>query len=133
MDVKRLIKGTPEYTTVYEELVTWWRFWKFPAPELQMLPTNMIVSYDEGKPVCAGFIYMSDSQIAWLEWIVASPGAGKESRSMGIENVLQCAKMAASCLNYSVLFTSCKNPSLIHKLKKAFQPTDSGMSHFIWR
>lgn len=133
MDVKRLIKGTKEYGDVYEELVTWWRFWKFPAPDMDMLPTNMIVSYDEGKPVCAGFIYGSDSKIAWLEWIVASPGAGKEIRSQGIEIVLQGSKIAANCLGFAVLFTSCKNPSLVHKLKKAFQPTDSGMSHFIWR
>lgn len=133
MDVKRLIRGTKEYAETYAELTKWWSFWKFPAPPVEMLPNNMVVSYNEGKPVCAGFIYGSDSQIAWLEWIVANPEAEKEIRSQGIEIVLQCAKMVANCLGYSVVFTSCKNPSLINKLKKAFQPTDLGMSHFIWR
>jgi hypothetical protein len=93
----------------------------------------MIVAYHENRPVCAGFIYLSDSKIAWLEWVVADNEAEKAVRSIGIDTVLMGAKLAGQFLGAGAMFTSSKNQSLNKKLKEKFLESDSNMSHFIWR
>ena len=131
MDAKRHIKGDGKYEEALPHLVNWWNFWKFPVPPITSLPLNMIVIYNKDIPLAAGFIYQTDSDIAWLEWIVASHTAKKEERSKALDLLIDSGKVAAQMLGHSVVFTCSKNQSLSHRLKRTMIHADDGVSHFV--
>jgi|TARA_R100001440_G_scaffold24225_2_gene39556 hypothetical protein len=56
-------------------LVKWWKDWNWQAPEIDFLPEDgaggmMILEGD--IPICAGFIYMTNSKVAWVDWIISN-------------------------------------------------------------
>ena len=59
----------------YEDvLVKWWKDWNFEPPSKSFLPDQgegglMVLLND--KPVCAGFIYFTNSKVSWIEWIIS--------------------------------------------------------------
>lgn len=62
--------------TDYDDyLFDWWESWKWTAPPRDFLPNNgtggMIV-FDDDVPVCAGFLYTTNSSVAWVDWIISS-------------------------------------------------------------
>ena len=60
----------------YEDiLVGWWKQWGWVAPKRDFLPNNGkggIIVYDEDVPVCAGFMYITNSKAAWVDWIISN-------------------------------------------------------------
>lgn len=133
MDIKRIKKGTEAFDDIYKEALEWWEFWKFPAPPMESLPTNMLCAYNENELICIGFLYCTDSNISWLEFIVANNKASKEERAKGIEGLLSSARILADALGFGAIFTTSKNQSLNSKLEKKYQKTDVGVTHFIER
>lgn len=133
MDAKRVIKGSAEYLSIYQIACEWWAFWKFPAPPIEFLPNIMVCAYNEEGPVAISFIYSTDSQLAWVEWIVASHKAGKEDRAMGLELLITSSKLIASTMGFKAVFTCSKNQSLNKKLEKKFLKTDENVTHFIYK
>jgi hypothetical protein len=56
-------------------LCKWWKDWKWDAPLRDFLPDNGeggIMILDGDEPVCAGFLYTTNSNVAWVDWIVSS-------------------------------------------------------------
>lgn len=133
MDVKRIVKGTQEYLDIYNIACKWWGFWKFPAPPIEFLPDNMLCAYNKETPICIAFLYRTDSQISWLEFVVANNEASKADRANGIELVLSSAKILASALGFGSIFTTSKNQSLNKKLENKYTKTDEGVTHFVGR
>lgn len=61
-----------DYDTI---LVGWWKDWGWTPPEKDFLPgdgTAGIMVLDEEVPVCAGFMYTTNSKVAWIDWIVSN-------------------------------------------------------------
>jgi hypothetical protein len=61
-----------DYDTI---LVQWWRNWGWEPVEKDFLPDDgkgglMVLDGDE--PICAGFIYTTNSKVAWVDWIISS-------------------------------------------------------------
>ena len=59
----------------YEDvLVGWWKEWGWQAPAQDFLPENgeggLMVMVDN-KPVCAGFMYITNSKVSWVDWIIS--------------------------------------------------------------
>ena len=61
----------------YSTIVEWWKSWPEWEPLAQeMLPENGtggIIIEKEGEPIVAGFLYGTNSKIAWMEWIISNP------------------------------------------------------------
>lgn len=56
-------------------LVGWWKQWKWEAPQRDFLPNDGkggIIVYDKETPVCAGFMYLTNSKVAWVDWIISN-------------------------------------------------------------
>ena len=57
------------------KLIHWWKDWGFEAPKKNLLPANglggIMIEYDK-TPVAAGFVYETNSDIAWVEWIISN-------------------------------------------------------------
>lgn len=56
-------------------LVNWWNDWGWTPPTKDFLPDSGkggIMIYDEDIPVCAGFLYNTNSKVAWVDWIISN-------------------------------------------------------------
>ena len=62
--------------TDYDDiLVGWWKQWGWEAPQRDFLPNDGkggIIIYDDETPVCAGFMYLTNSKVAWVDWIISN-------------------------------------------------------------
>lgn len=133
MDVKRIKKGSDDFNQLYGVAKEWWNFWRFAPPSLDILPENMICSYNENGPSCIAFLYSTDSKLAWLEWIVGRPSGDKKERMDGINAILDSAKELGKDLGFTGIFTSSKHDGLNSKLRTKYIETDSGVTHFYGR
>lgn len=102
----------------YPTLLKWWADNRFPPVAQHALPLNgtggLMVSID-GKDVCAGFIYDTNSSLAWLEFIVMDFNLKdrklrKQAKTYLIENLCKLLP------NKKAIFTSVKNDGLIDSL-----------------
>lgn len=62
--------------TDYTEILSpWWVSWRVPIPPKDILPENGeggFMVYDGDVPVCAGFMYNTNSAMVWIEFIVSN-------------------------------------------------------------
>jgi hypothetical protein len=100
----------------YEMLVDWWKFWRFPAPPIEMLPDSGVIVNKDGVDICAGFIYFTNSKTCWIEFIVSNPSVKqKEDRREAITNVIEVLCSIGKNNGYTIAYTSLKNESLQNK------------------
>jgi hypothetical protein len=106
----------------YENILCkWWEEWKWTAPEKDFLPqsgTGGLIVYDENTPICAGFMYVTNSGISWIEFIVSNKNyrekpTRKEAITYLIANLTEIAKNSGYRYCYAVL----KNQPLIEIYK----------------
>jgi hypothetical protein len=112
----------PLNETDYEEtLVGWWEQWNWEPPAKDFLPDDgkggMIVC-DGDTPICAGFIYITNSKVSWVDWIVSNKeyrikDKRKEAIKLLIESLSNVCKNSGSKYGYALI----KNQSLIQTYK----------------
>lgn len=90
-------------------LVGWWKDWDWTPPMKDFLPDNgaggMIV-YDGEVPVCAGFLYITNSKVCWVDWIISNKGyreRRKEALSMLIESLTNVCRMNEAKFVYALI------------------------------
>jgi len=102
----------------YQEiLIGWWAQWNWTAPAKDFLPDDGkggIIVYDGDIPICAGFIYMTNSSVAWVDWIVSNKeykikDKRREAIKLLIESLTNISKNTGSKYGYALI----KNQSLI--------------------
>lgn len=62
-------------------LVSWWKQWGWEPPQKDFLPDNGkggIIVYDQDTPICAGFMYITNSKVAWVDWIISNKEYAKK-------------------------------------------------------
>lgn len=106
----------------YDELLKWWKWFRFPAPAREFLPEQgkggIMVSKD-GVNICAGFIYFTNSSIAWIEFIVSNPEYKDSDRKEAIELLISELTEICRVKGYKVAFTSIKNENLINRFSSS--------------
>lgn len=56
-------------------LVGWWKQWGWEPPTRDFLPNDGrggVIVYDGDTPVCAGFMYLTNSRVTWVDWIISN-------------------------------------------------------------
>ncbi len=106
----------------WDTLVSWWDNWpKWKAPVKDFLPENgnggLIVEIND-IPVVAGFIYLTNSKTALLEWIVSNPKYRKRDRKAAIELLITGAENLVKSLDYKYLFAVMQHKGLIQTHEK---------------
>jgi len=104
----------------YEILVEWWDWWKFTPPPRDFLPENgtcgVIIEDSKGVPHCAGFLYLTNSGAAWVEFIVSNPDIkDKTVRKLMLNGLINAISSYAKSNDVKWIFTSVKNKSLIDR------------------
>jgi hypothetical protein len=70
MEVRKL--NSEDYDSI---LVKWWKDWRWTAPTKDFLPNNGeggFIVYDKETPVCAGYIYITNSKVGWCDWVISN-------------------------------------------------------------
>ena len=106
------------YDTDYDEiLVGWWKQWNWEPPTKDFLPDDGkggIIIYDGDTPICAGFIYVTNSEVAWVDWIISNKeyrikDKRREAIKLLIESLTNICKNTGSKYAYALI----KNQNLI--------------------
>lgn len=87
-------------STDYDEiLVKWWNDWGWDAPAREFLPEDGeggVILFDDDIPVCAGFMYITNSKVAWVDWIISNKEYRKKpNRSIAIQLLIE--KLTEMC------------------------------------
>lgn len=103
----------------YDTLVEWWKFWRFTPPIREILPNNgtggVMILDDDNTPLCAGFVYDTNSYICWIEYLVVNPKLDKVKREDAIYKTLEVLKYLCKEKKYLFAFSSIKHESLLKK------------------
>lgn len=98
-------------------LVDWWVQWNWEPPKRNFLPDNGtggIIVYDGETPVCAGFLYITNSDVSWVDWIISNKeykmkDKRREAIILLISSLTNIAKNSGAGYAYALI----KNNSLI--------------------
>lgn len=128
--------------TDYEDiLLKWWKDWRWVAPQKDMLPENGsggFIVYDEDVPVCAGFLYNTNSGIAWCEFVVSNfEYKDRDKRKKALLLLLDTLEQVALSLGKKYLYSVLKSHGLINTYETAgYVKGDKGyqeMIKLIWQ
>jgi hypothetical protein len=116
-------------------LCGWWEDWGWNAPTRESLPENgsggFVVEVDE-TPVCAGFLYETNSNMAWCEYIISNKKYTKENRSEAIIMLINFIALSAKDRGFKFVFTGTNNNPLKNKYTQCgFIETDKGITHML--
>lgn len=114
----------------YMTLFDWWTAHKWTAPAIDMLPRVGLVVDD----ICAGFLYQTDSKIAWLEFIVSNPKSDKYKREEALDLLISSCINQAKDMGFKAIFTSVKHPKLKERyVQHGFTVGDEGTTEMFRR
>ena len=102
-------------------LVGWWEQWGWTPPKRDFLPNDGkggIIVYDEDVPVCAGFMYITNSKVAWVDWIISNKDYTKKPQrkdaiKLLVLSLTDICKTTGSKYCYALI----KNESLVNIYK----------------
>ena len=120
---------------IYDTAKKLWEVNNWPVIPLESLPPNAVCTFfeDQCDILAVSFIYRTDSNLAWFEWLVCSPEVRRGPRSEILNSAVGFAEDYARN-NGLMLFTSVKNGNLINRLEsRKWGKTDGGMTNFIFR
>jgi hypothetical protein len=104
-----------------EHLVKWWKQWNWEAPPKDFLPNDGqcgVMVMDGDVAICAGFVYITNSKVSWVDWIVSNKEYNKkpqrrEAISLLIHRLTNICKESGAKYSYALI----KSPSLINVYK----------------
>ena len=113
----------------YSIFCQWWKDWGWPEVPYEFLPVNSIVICDD-KPLCAVFLYKTDTPIVWMENYISSKSI--KDRNGAMDMLFQSAQEKVKSMGFSVIMSSVKHNSLARRLEKTgFIKADTGLTNYI--
>jgi len=103
-----------DYDTILSE---WWRAWGWEPVERDFLPDDGkggLMVLDDEEPVCAGYIYTTNSKVAWVDWIISSDTYRKKpQRREGLKLLIETLTDICKNTGHKYSYALIKNRSLI--------------------
>lgn len=129
MNIRRLTESD------WDTLVSWWDAWdEWAAPPKEFLPDNgtggFMVESDD-IPIVAGFVYMTNSKAALLEWIISNPDYRNDDRKQAVELLITAVERVLKDHGIKFIFSIGRNKHLIETHKKLGWTVDETPSHEI--
>jgi len=120
----------------YEDILCgWWKDWKWDAPSKDFLPENgtggVLVSKDEVN-ICAGYMYFTNSNVAWCEFVISNKKYRGNDRREAIYFLLHMIAEICKDKGAKYIFTSLNNKALIQKYEDCkFIETDKNCTQMV--
>lgn len=115
MKVERFnLRLEKDYNKYYPTLKKWWKDWGYTPQTPNLLSTNGLI-VNKGGYKCAGWVYLTDSDVAILAWWISSKD---KDRKGCMEFLITELEKLARGLGSKFTFTSASNPHLKNKLEK---------------
>ncbi len=109
----------------------WFAKRNFPAPDPELLPPTGGVVYLAGKPVCAGFLFKTDTPCAVIAHLVSDPDIEKNDRSNALDYLIITLQWAARDLGFKMVVCSSNLPQVCKRFEKLqFEKMDENVTHF---
>ena len=100
----------------------WWLDWKWNPPAKEFLPENGtggFLELDNKTPICAGFIYLTNSKVAWVDWIISNKNyKDRDKRKHALTLLVSTLTKLAKSTGYIFGYALMKNKSLIEIYKE---------------
>jgi hypothetical protein len=105
--------------TDYDYILSlWWKDWRWTPPLKNFLPDNGkggVIIFDKDVPICAGFLYITNSDVCWVDWIISSRTyTNKPIRKQAIKLLIETLTIAAKDIGFKYCYSLIKNESLIN-------------------
>lgn len=117
----------------WDTLCKWWEAWpKWVNPPKSFLPDNGtggLMIYKGDQPICAGFLYFTNSDAVLLEWIVSDPEYRDKDRKEALELLITTAEETCKDVGVAYMFSIGRNRHLINTHKKLGWTVDEDASH----
>lgn len=115
----------------YPMVAKWWKAHGWPVLPLEALPEGGgVIAYEGTTPLCAAWLYKTNSSISWMEWFISNPDAPKRCRSLGLDAVIAELDTRAKAQGFKIIHTSMRHPGLIRRMKShGFIVVDEGMTN----
>jgi len=99
----------------YDTLVKWWADWEFGKVPKECLPPEGIIIEDNGKPLCAGGLYIGEgTQFGFMEWIVTDKQADSRKVHTALKLCIDSIMKLAKERELKLVYTATKEQAL-HK------------------
>lgn len=118
----------------WETLQEWWKKWDWPIMSKDMLPLNGcggLMIYKGDQLIAAGFLYLSNSKVAWLDWIISNPEYKESDRKQALALLIDELEKVALAQDYSIIISIARNKSLINIHKELGYTIDENPSYEI--
>lgn len=116
----------------YSTLVKWWDAWpEWQAPPKTFLPDTGFIVEKNNIGIVAGYVYMTNSKAALLEWIISNPEYRESDRKDAITLLIQAVERVLSDQGIKHVFTISRHKSLINLHKKLGWMVDEKPSYEI--
>tara|TARA_R100000655_G_scaffold77184_2_gene116242 strand:+ start:7852 stop:8262 length:411 start_codon:yes stop_codon:yes gene_type:complete len=103
-----------DYDTI---LVEWWKDWSWKSPRKDFLPENGsggLMVMDNDIPVCAGFMYTTNSAVAWVDWIISNKNYRKKpERAIALTILVDSLTNSAKEKGFKYVYALIKHKGLI--------------------
>jgi len=109
--------------TDYQDiLVKWWSDWRWTAPPKDFLPDDGeggFIVYDGDTPVCAGYIYITNSKVGWCDWIISNFNyKDKTNRKEALDELIKILTHTLKLSDCKYSYALIKSDSLIERYKE---------------
>jgi len=109
------------YEDYDDTLKGWWEDWAWTPPNRAFLPDDGKCGFmvlDEDIPVCAGFIYFTNSGVTWVDWIISNKRYKKKpNRQEAIKLLVDTLTNFSKEQGFKYCYALIKNQSLIETYK----------------
>lgn len=110
------------YEDYDDTLKGWWADWGWTAPTRDFLPDDGeggLMVLDGDVPVCAGFMYATNSRVAWVDWIISNKEYRKKpQRSEAISLLIATLTEISKNTGFKYCYALIKHQSLIETYKE---------------
>ena len=118
----------------WETLQSWWEAWEWPEMNKDLLPLNglggLIIS-KEDIPVVAGFLYLTNSGVAQIEWVISNPEYREDDRKDALEFLIKELENVALSVGKTIILSIGRSKGLINAHRNLGYTVDDNPSYEI--
>ena len=118
----------------YDIICEWWEWWRWPVLPKSALPDNGKSGFIVEKnniPIVSGFLYLTNSSGALLEWIVSNPNYREKDRKDAIEFLINNVEAYCKDIGITYIFSIGRNKHLMKTHEKLGWYVDKNPSYEI--